>query len=157
MKKLTAIDLDILAHLYQDPQMSNKDLAARVKIAPSTCHERVKRLESSGVIKCATLELDFKSIGGNIEAMSAVRLNQHSSCIIEAFKDDLIQFNEVIRVFHMGGENDFMLHITVADTQHLRDFVFRAITSRPEVIHIETALVYEQVTSRTFPAFESIK
>ncbi|MDQ7049531.1 MAG: Lrp/AsnC family transcriptional regulator [Enterobacterales bacterium] len=153
MKKLTPIDLDILAHLYRDPQISNKDLAAKVKIAASTCHERVKRLESSGVIKSATLEIDFKSIGGNIEAMTAVRLNKHSSCIIDDFKNDLVKCDEVIRIYHMGGENDFMLHTTVRDTQHLRDFVFRAITSRSEVVHIETALVYEQVSSQTFPAF----
>lgn len=153
MKKLDSTDLDILAELYADSRVTNKDLAAKVKIAPSTCLERVKRLQTSGVIKAFALEIDYKAIGGNIEAMTSVRLGKHSSEIIQKFRQDLLQCPEVLRIFHMGGENDFLLHITVKDTEHLRDFVFRSITSREEVVHLETALIYEQLTSNILPAF----
>lgn len=154
MKKLDTTDLDILAELYADSRITNKDLASKVSIAASTCLERVKRLQSSGVIKAFSLDIDFKAVGGNIEAMTAVRLGKHSREVIQNFKQDLVKCPEVLRVFHMGGENDFLLHITVKDTEHLRDFVFNSITSREEVVHLETALVYEQITSNTLPAFD---
>jgi len=154
MKKLDSTDLDILAELYADSRITNKDLAAKVNIAPSTCLERVKRLQSSGVIKAFSLDIDYKAVGGNIEAMTSVRLGKHSSEIIQNFRQALANCPEVLRVFHMGGENDFLLHITVKDTEHLRDFVFRSITSREEVVHLETALIYEQLTSHTLPAFD---
>jgi len=154
MKKLDNIDLEILAELYADSRITNKDLSNKVEIAASTCLERVKRLQSSGVIKAFSLDIDYKSVGGNIEAMTSVRLSKHSSKTIQDFKRQLVKCPEVLRVFHMGGENDFLLHITVKDTEHLRDFVFRSITSREEVSHLETALIYEQLTSSTLPAYQ---
>lgn len=155
MKKLDSTDLDILAELYADSRITNKELAKQVNIAASTCLERVKRLQSSGVIKAFSLEIDFKAVGGNIEAMTSVRLGRHNRKVIQDFKQDLVECPEVLRVFHMGGENDFLLHITVKDTEHLRDFVFNSITSRAEVVHLETALVYEQITGNTVPNLNS--
>ncbi len=153
MKKLNTIDLDILAELYADSSVTNKELAKNVNIAASTCLERVKRLSTAGVINGFGLDVNFKAIGGNIEAMTSVRLGQHSRKIIDKFKQDLLTSAEVIQIFHMGGENDFLLHITVRDTEHLRDFVFESITSRVEVVHLETALIYEQVTNSILPNF----
>jgi len=153
MKKLDSIDLDILAALYADSSVTNKELANKVNIAASTCLERVKRLSSAGVIRRFGLDVNYKAVGGNIEAMTSVRLGQHSRKIIDEFKRDLLTSSEVIQIFHMGGENDFLLHITVSDTEHLRDFVFKSITSRAEVIHLETALIYEQVSNPILPNF----
>jgi len=153
LKKLNTIDLDILAELYADSSVTNKELAKNVNIAASTCLERVKRLSTAGVINGFGLDVNFKAIGGNIEAMTSVRLGQHSRKIIDKFKQDLLTSAEVIQIFHMGGENDFLLHITVRDTEHLRDFVFESITSRVEVVHLETALIYEQVTNSILPNF----
>ena len=153
MKKLDNIDLNILAELFADSSITNKELSKQVDVAASTCLERVKRLQSAGIIKSFSLEIDFKAIGGNIEAITSVRLGKHTENVIQAFRNELVACPEVLSVFHMGGENDFLLHITVKDTSHLRDFVFRSITSRDEVVHIETALIYEQTNSRTLPAF----
>ena len=153
MKKLDSTDLDILAELYADSSITNKKLANKVNVAASTCLERVKRLESTGVIKGFGLSIDYKSVGGNIEAMTSIRLGQHSRKIIEQFRRDLLSSPEVLKIYHMGGENDFLLHITVKDTEHLRDFVFKSITSRAEVVHLETALIYEQINNTLLPNF----
>jgi len=154
MKKLDPTDLDILAELYADSRITNKDLAKKVNIAPSTCLERVKRLQSSGAIKSFSLDLDYKTVGCNIEAMTAIRLGKHSSDIFNQFRQALLNCPEVVRMYHMGGENDFLLHIAVKNTEHLRDFIFHSITSRDEVVHIETAIIYEQLTSNSLPAFD---
>ena len=154
MKKLDNTDQKILAQLYANSRITNKDLSAIVKISPSTCLERVKRLQSAGVIRAFRLNVDYKAIGGNIEAMTSIRLGKHSSEIIENFRYDLITCPEVLRVFYMGGENDFLLHITVKDTEHLREFITRSITAREEVVHIETTLIYEQLISDSLPIFE---
>ncbi len=154
MKKLDDTDLNILAELYGNSRITNKELSAKVKIAPSTCLERVKRLQAAGVIKAFTLNIDYKSIGGNIEAMTAVRLGKHNAQVIESFRQDLVACPEVLSVFYMGGENDFLIHIIVEDTEHLRDFIFRSITSKDEVVHLETALIYEQLINNNLPSFK---
>ena len=86
--------------------------------------------------------------------MTSVRLGKHSSKIIQNFRDDLILSPEVLKIFYMGGEDDFLLQITVKDTEHLRDFISSKITSRDEVVHIETALIYEQLSCNKLPIFE---
>jgi len=62
MKKLDSIDLDILAALYADSSVTNKELANKVNIAASTCLERVKRLSSAGVIRRFGLDVNYISI-----------------------------------------------------------------------------------------------
>ncbi len=53
----------------------------------------------------------------------------------------------------MGGKDDFLVHLCVADTEHLRNFVFDHFTSREEVVHLETSLVFEHKFSRSLPCF----
>jgi DNA-binding Lrp family transcriptional regulator len=65
----------------------------------------------------------------------------------------VLQLPEVISLFHMGGDNDFLVHVTVTDTTHLRDFVLDKITAHEQVNHVETALVYEHQLSHTLPHF----
>ena len=137
--------------LYKDARMNNKDIAKLVGLAPSSCLERMKKLQSEQVIKGAQLNVDFQALGGNIQVMISIRLADHSRPTIDTFQKQLALLPEVISLYHMGGENDFLLHVSLGDTEHLRDFVFNAITARKEVKHVETALIYDQVNGTVLP------
>ena len=154
MKKLDAIDLRILTILYNDADITNKELAAQIGIAPSTCLERVKLLKSNGVIKNAFIEVDLKTIGGNIEAIAAIRLQPYSEDIVNQLRDDLLKLPEIISLYHMGGNFDYFIHMSVRDSEHLRQFVFNAITSRDEVTNVETSLIFEHSRSGILPNFD---
>ncbi|MBN7821022.1 Lrp/AsnC family transcriptional regulator [Bowmanella sp. Y26] len=153
MRPLDNTDLQILALLYKDARLTNKELASRVGLAPSSCLERVKRLQAEQVIQGSSLTLNMSALGGHIQAMIAVRLSNHNRETVDAFMADLLPMPEVMRLYHMGGENDFLVHVTVSDTHHLRDFVFNAVTARAEVNHVETALVYDYCQSQSLPEF----
>ncbi|MFB1016447.1 MAG: DNA-binding Lrp family transcriptional regulator [Alteromonadaceae bacterium] len=154
MKKLDAIDLRILTILYNDADITNKELAAQIGIAPSTCLERVKRLKNNGVIKNAFIEVNLKNIGGNIEAIAAIRLQPYSEDIVNNLRDDLLKLPEIISLYHMGGNFDYFIHMSVRDSEHLRQFVFNAITSRDEVTNVETSLIFEHSRSGILPNFD---
>ena len=154
MKKLDAIDLRILTILYNDADITNKELAAQIGIAPSTCLERVKRLKNNGVIKNAFIEVNLKNIGGNIEAIAAIRLQPYSEDIVNNLRDDLLKLPEIISLYHMGGNFDYFIHMSVRDSEHLRQFVFNAITSRDEVTNVETSLIFEHSRSSILPNFD---
>ena len=154
MKKLDDIDLHILTLLFNNADINNKDLAAKIGIAPSTCLERVKRLKNSGIIKGSFIEVNLKTIGGNIEAIAAVRLQPYSEEIVNKLRDDLLKLPEIISLYHMGGSYDYFIHMSVSDTEHLRQFVFNAITSRDEVQTVETSLVFEHSRSSVLPQFD---
>ncbi|GAB2687215.1 Lrp/AsnC family transcriptional regulator [Aliiglaciecola sp. 3_MG-2023] len=148
---LDKIDLEILAVMFADPSLSNKDIAMKVKLAPSSSLERIKKLQSDGIIETLNMQVNLQALGGHIQAMISVRLKDHNRATVDNFQKSLLPMNEVLSVFHMGGENDFFVHVTVVDSIHLRDFVFNAITARQEVNHVETALVYDHQISHTLP------
>lgn len=154
MKKLDNIDLRILTLLYNDADITNKELAAKIGIAPSTCLERVKRLKQNGVIKGAFIDVNLNTIGGNIEAIAAIRLQPYSEQIVNEFRDDLLKYPEILNLYHMGGSYDYYIHMSVQDSEHLRQFVFKKITSRDEVTTVETSLVFEHSRSGVLPNFQ---
>jgi len=153
MKKLDEVDLKILTILFKDADITNKELATKIGIAPSTCLERVKRMKSSGIIKGASIDINFKSIGGNIEAIAAIKLQPYSEKIVNELRDDLLQLPEIVSLYHMGGSYDYFIHMSVKDSEHLRNFVFNAITSRDEVTTVETSLIFEHSRSGVLPNF----
>ncbi|WP_416306297.1 Lrp/AsnC family transcriptional regulator [Neptunicella sp. SCSIO 80796] len=152
-RTLDNTDIEILSWLFRDARISNKDLAQHIGMSPSSCLERVKRLQTDGIIEGSSLMLNFSALGGHLQAMVSVRLSNHNRQTVDQFQQDVLQQPEVIGLFHMGGEDDFLVHITVSDTTHLRDFVLDAITARAEVNHVETALVYDYQVSRRLPSF----
>jgi len=154
MKKLDSIDLQVLTILYDDADITNKELAAKVGIAPSTCLERVKRLKQGGVIKGAFIDVNLKTIGGNIEAIAAIRLQPYSEQIVNDLRDDLLKFPEILNLYHMGGSYDYYIHMSVKDSEHLRQFVFKNITSRDAVTTVETSLIFEHSRSGILPNFD---
>jgi len=89
--------------------------------------------------------VDLAAIGVGLQAMVAIRLAQHSRVGLEAFQQYILSFSEVLQVYHLSGANDFMVHIGVKDAETLRDFVLDSFAERPEVAHIETAVIYEEV------------
>jgi len=154
MKKLDEVDLRILTLLYQNADITNKELAAQIGIAPSTCLERVKRLKQNGVIKNAFIDVNLKTVGGNIEAIAAIRLQPYNKEVVNQLRDDLLQLPEILSMYHMGGSYDYFIHMSLRDSEHLRNFVFEAITSRDEVTTVETSLIFEHSRSGVLPNFE---
>jgi DNA-binding Lrp family transcriptional regulator len=154
MKKLDDIDLRILTILFENADITNKELSSQISIAPSTCLERVKRMKNSGVIKGAFVDINFKTIGGNIEAIAAIRLQPYSEEIVNQLRNDLLKLPEIVSLYHMGGSYDYFIHMSVKDSEHLRQFVFNAITSREEVTTVETSLIFEHSRSGVLPIFE---
>jgi DNA-binding Lrp family transcriptional regulator len=154
LKNFDKIDTDILTVLYQNADITNKDLADCLDIATSTCQERVKKLKKLGVIKGYQCELDLAQFSGHIEAMAAVKMVKHTGVLADKLRDDLLELPEVIQVFHMGGENDFNVHIAVYNTAHLRQLIFREFTSRSEVLNVETSLIFEHRRSKVLPKLD---
>ena len=60
---------------------------------------------------------------------------------------------EVLQVYHVAGANDFMVHVWVRDSEHLRDLLMTAFTTWKEVAHLETGLIFEHARSMKLPRY----
>lgn len=141
-ERLDRIDRSIVGELQNDARLPNKELAARIGIAPSTCLERVRALRTRGVLRGFHADVERTALGRGLEAIVAVRVRPHSRKFVDAFWTAALAMPEVVEVFHVTGADDFLLHIGVTDTDALRDFVLDRLTVRPEVGHVESRVVY---------------
>jgi len=153
MRPLDRTDSEILAALQKNARLSNKELAARVGLAQSTCLERVRRLLRDGILRGFHAEVEPRALGIGLMAMVAVRLSHHSKEVVEAFRALVLKQPEVVGFFYMAGSNDFLLQVAVRDADHLRDLNLSVFSSRSEVAHLETALIFEHVGHRPLPNY----
>lgn len=147
---LDRIDRLILAHLQKDARLSNKVLAAKVGLAPSSCLARVRRLESAGAILGYHAEVDPRVHGVTLEALVAVRLERHARQAISGFERHVLTLPEVRAVHHLTGANDYLVHVAVRDAEHLREFVLAGFATRDEVAHLETSLIFSHRRNMAF-------
>ncbi len=153
MHALDRTDAAILACLQKNARRSNKELAAAVGVAPSTCLERVRRLHEGGVLRGYHADVDPAAVGVGLQALVAVRLGQHARAEVEAFQAHALALPEVVQVFHVTGANDFLVHVAVRDAEHLRELALTAFAGRPEVAHMETALLFAHHRAPGLPIF----
>jgi DNA-binding Lrp family transcriptional regulator len=136
------IDRAIILELQRDSRIANKELAARVGVAPSTCLERVRRLVSRDVLRGFHAEVDLAAIGRSIQAIIAVRLTVHSRTVIDEFYGHVLELPATVSVFHVGGADDYLVHVALPDMTQLRNLVLD-LTARREVEHVETRIIFE--------------
>lgn len=152
-RQLDRIDYEILTLLRNNARISNKEIAAKVGLAASTCLVRIRVLQTSGVITGFHAELDPACLGVGIQAMIAVRLRRHFRPDVEAFHKHALGLPEVVQLYHVAGPIDFLIHVWARDSNHLRDLAMTAFTAREEVSHIETELIFEHIRNSDVPSF----
>lgn len=152
---LDRTDRAILALLQKNARLSNKELAARVGLAPSSCLARVQRLTKDGVLRGFHAFVAPDALGIGLQALIAVKLKQHSREKVRAFMRHLLGLPEVVALYHVTGAMDFQVHVAVRGTDHLRDLALDAFTIRPEVESIQTALLFETKWKDSWPDYGS--
>ena len=148
---LDRIDRHLVALLQKDGRRSNKSLAAAAGIAPSTCSERIQRLVDRGVFVGFHAEVRPEVMGVAIQALVAVRLRRHAEDEVDRFWAHTDEMSEVVSVDHLSGANDFLCHVVVRDSDHLRQVAVSGFTSLPEVAHIETSIIFEHRSKAGLP------
>ena len=151
--KLDEIDHNILETLQRDARLSNKELAATVGLAPSSCLERVRRLKQNGVLQGFHATVNPKELNIGLEAMIAVQLQRHSRDMVETFHNHIMGLPEVTAIYHVAGSHDYLVHVSVKDSDHLRDLALDAFTTRDEVAHIQTSLIFGSERKAVLPNY----
>jgi DNA-binding Lrp family transcriptional regulator len=145
MIELDRIDRIILEALQKNARTSYKELATQTGVAPSTCLERVRRLRARGVITGFHAEVDRRKLGRELEALIAIRFRAHDRDLVDPFVDHLLSLPETINLFNVSGDDDYLLHVAVQDTDQLRAFVLDRLGARPEVQRLRTSLIYRHM------------
>jgi len=139
--ELDSKDIQILSLLLNNARLSNKEIAAKIEIAQSSTHDRIKKLTQKGYFKGSYAQIDQKKLGLTVEVMLAIKLNKQHRSIIADFIEKASQFPGVLQLFHMAGNSDFILHITVKDSDELRGFILDRLSTLDYIQSTQTTMV----------------
>ena len=149
---LDRIDFELVRALQNDARTSNKELAARVGLAPSSCLTRVRHLRERGVVRGFHTDVEPGAVGVGIEALTMVRLSPHKRGVFRAFREHAMALPEVVVVYQLSGQDDFVIHAAVRDTDHLQAFTDR-LTEFPRIASLSTAIIFE-ASRRPLPLYQ---
>lgn len=121
------IDLRILDLLQHDATLSTSDIAEAVGLSTTPCWRRIQNLEKEGVItrRVALLDRDHLNVG--VDAFVAIRTDQHNKRWLDAFAKAVAAFPEVIELYRMSGEVDYLMRVVVPDFAAYDGFYLRLI------------------------------
>jgi DNA-binding Lrp family transcriptional regulator len=139
------LDAEIIRLLQADARLSNRELARRLGIAPSTCLDRVRVLTRRGVIRGYHAEIDLKALNRGVQALIVVQVRPLRRSVIESFQDSVRILPEVMTVFVIAGGDDFVLHVAVQDLDHLHAFLLDRLSKRGEIVGFRTSVIYQRV------------
>ena len=149
MIKLDKTDFQLLKNLQQDASLSNVELAAKISLSPSPTLSRVKNLENTGVISRYVALVDPHALGLKVNVFVRVSLEKHESGALERFEQAVSYFDEVMEVYLMTGDEDYLLRIVVPDIQALERFILEHLTRIPGIKNIKSSFALKQVKYKT--------
>lgn len=116
-------DRKILTLLAADGRMSYTDLGKSTGLSTSAVHQRVKRLESRGLIKGYGATIDHEQIGRALTAFISIRPIDPSEP--DDSPERLRDIAEIESCWSVAGEESYILKIRVATPGDLEDLLAR--------------------------------
>jgi Lrp/AsnC family leucine-responsive transcriptional regulator len=144
--KLSKIDRNILRILQEDARISYAELARQVGLTTTPCIERVRKLEKMGVINSYRAILNPEYLDAGLAVFVQIRLSRTSQDNFEAFRQAVIQLDEVQECYLVSGNFDYLIKARVAGMPAYREFLGETLLTLPGVDASTSYVVMEQVT-----------
>ena len=142
-RTIDEIDATLLDILQYNARTTQAELAKAVSLAPSAVLERLRKLESKGIIKDYVALIDPHVVGRGLLAFVAVRSTDHGPDMPSAI--ELARIPEVLEVHHVAGDDCYLLKVRARDAEHLGQILRQQISSTPSVTSTRTTIVLETV------------
>lgn len=134
-RSLDTMDRRILRELTRDGRQSNSQLAERVGLSATPCWQRTRRLEADGYIRGYTAILDYELLGVPETVLIEVTMDRHDDTVLETFERQMAEMPEVIEVWLVTGEYDYIIKVVVNGTRGYEEFLRKRLYKVPGIRH----------------------
>jgi Lrp/AsnC family leucine-responsive transcriptional regulator len=134
-------DLAILEVLQRDGRASLQKVSAAIGLSPTPCWNRIKRMETEGVIRGYCARIDQAAIGFADTVIVQLTLNSHTDSMIEDFGKALEDIPEVLEAFLVSGDYDYIVRIAVRDTRDYERLLRERLYKIPGIRHSKSSFV----------------
>jgi Lrp/AsnC family transcriptional regulator len=128
---LDGIDRQILAILQDDSSISIAAIAEQIGLSQTPCWKRIQRLEATGVILKRVALLAPDKLGLGLTVMVSIQLGDHVDGNLLRFTDAISAMPEVMDVYRVAGDVDYMLRVVVPDVETYDAFYKRLVALAP--------------------------
>ena len=117
---LDLVDWVIIEQLQREARISLSELGRRVKLSPSAVTERVRNLESLGVITGYHAVVDLAKVGYPVLAVVRLKYpgNHH-----QPWRRLLAERREILECLRTTGDDCYTLKVAAASMEHLETLV----------------------------------
>ena len=151
--ELDDTDRKILDLLMQDAKMPYTEIARKVHVSGGTVHVRMARLEELGIVKGATLQVDYQKLGYGVNAFLGIYLLKSS--VYASVTEQLREIPEVVSIHFTTGAYGIFARLVCRDTQHLRDVLHGRIQFIEGIERTETLISLEENLNRPIQLLSS--
>ena len=148
MRQLDRTDRRILGILQEDASLPVAEVAARVGLSQTPCWRRIQRLRSEGVIERTVSLVRPEAIGLGLTVFIAIEARDHSPDWLDNFTREVAAMSQVLDVYRMAGDVDYMLRVAVADMAAFDTFYRELIAAIP-LKNVSSHFAMERVKSTT--------
>ena len=145
---MDATDGKILQLLQTDASLTVKQIAAQIPLSITPCWKRIQKLEAQGVIRARVALLDAKKVNASVTVFVAIKTSQHTTEWIERFSRAVSGMPEVMEIYRMSGEIDYLLRVAVSSIEAYDRF-YKRLVDRIELSNVTSSFAMEQMKYTT--------
>jgi len=138
---LDSKDLAILQLLQKNARITVKEISEQMHLSTTPVHERIKRMEATGVIKQYATLVDHTKVKKGLMVICYVSLKEHTKNAGLKFIETMHALNEVIECYNISGEFDFMLKVVSEDMNAYYDFHVNKLSQIENMGHVQSVFV----------------
>lgn len=144
--QIDEIDQKILSFLVKNARMPFLEIARECGVSGAAIHQRVKKMETLGIITGSRLLVKPQTLGLNVCAFVQVSLSEANKYpeVIEALK----QIPEVVECHFITGRHTLLLKLYCFGHDHLMGILINTIQNIPSVKQTETLISLDQAIER---------
>lgn len=146
---LDPIDARILNMLQEDCKRPIKEIATALNLSISPVHERIKKIERTGLIKRYVAIVDLELINRPLINYCNVSIIQHNSLQFKAFEKQIRKMNEVLECYYVSGNFDYLLKVISTDMDEYQDFILNKLSKLEMISNINSQFVMKPVKFKT--------
>ncbi len=152
--KLDQIDKELLTLLQSDSKKTNKELSSKLNLSVTAIYERIRKLERAGVISRYVALVKPERVDRSFTAFCQIKLVQHTKSNVTRFEAQVAKLNEVLEVFHVSGEYDYILKVMVKDMEAYREFMLNKLTALDHIGSTQSTFVISPVKNTSALSME---
>lgn len=142
-------DKKLLALLQKDSKTTNKELSIKLGLSVTAVYERIKKLEREKVISKYVALLDRVKIDKSFVVFCHLKLIQHSKEFLTTFEKEVVKLDEVSECYHVSGDYDYILKISVKNMEEYREFMVTKLTTLQHIGSTHSTFMIGEVKNTT--------